>query len=154
MLLIGQFEYSIDDKGRLPIPKEIRATWSKERDGEAWYAMPWIDGAVRLYTEAQFLLRAEAVTPATLTPSEDEAELQRLLFGQSARLTLDSAHRVRLPDTMMKVVGLDRQVVLIGCGDRLEVRGREAWAASQQERLAALPELLRRIEAKRSGVQA
>ena len=151
MLLTGQFEYSIDDKGRLPIPKEIRAAWSSERDGEAWYAMPWVDGAVRLYTEARFQLAADAVMPRTLVPSAAQSKLQRALFSQSARLTLDSAHRVRLPETILRQVPLEKQVVLIGCGDRLEVRSRSTWMETQQGRLAELASLLEQVEAEQSG---
>ena len=38
MLLIGQFEHTIDAKGRLAVPAEIRARWVAERDGGAWFA--------------------------------------------------------------------------------------------------------------------
>lgn len=151
MLFIGQYEHTIDAKGRLAIPAEIRARWRAEEDGGAWYAMPWIGGVIRLFTEAEFQKLAEPVMPRTLALGEDEAALKRLLFGRSARLETDSAGRIRLPESMLKAVGLDREVVLIGCGDCLEVANRSDWQAKEQDDLEQLASLLHRMEGNRKA---
>lgn len=149
MLLIGQYDHTIDAKGRLAIPAEIRARWNPKEHGGAWFAVPWPDGAVRLYTEVQFEARALGALPPTLTPSDAQAQLQALLFGAAARMEMDSAGRVRIPDTVLEVVGLGPEVVIIGCGDRFEVRDRATWKADFKQRLARLPDLLRATEAER-----
>jgi MraZ protein len=146
VLLIGQFEHTIDAKGRLAVPAEIRARWVAERDGGAWFAVPWSGGRIRLYTETEFNKRASAALGSGLTPSEELAELQAVLFGCSARLETDSAGRVRIPDSMLSAAGLGREVVLVGCGDRLEVRDRSSWKSGDEARLSSIPELLRKLE--------
>lgn len=146
MLLIGQFEHTIDAKGRLAVPAEIRARWVAERDGGAWFAVPWSGGRIRLYTETEFNKRAAAALGTGLTPSEELAELQAVLFGSSARLEMDSAGRVRIPDSMLGAVGLGKEVVLVGCGDRLEIRDRSGWQDAAAQRLNSIPELLRKLE--------
>jgi len=146
VLLIGQFEHTIDAKGRLAIPAEIRARWVAEQDGGAWFAVPWSGGRIRLYTETEFNRRAQAALGTGLTPSEELAELQAVLFGHSARLEMDSAGRVRIPDSMLGAAGLGKEVVLVGCGDRLEVRDRAGWKHGDEARLNSLPELLRTLE--------
>lgn len=146
MLLIGQFEHTIDAKGRLAIPAEIRARWVAERDGGAWFAVPWSGGRIRLYTETEFNRRATAALGTGLTPSDELAELQAVLFGCSARLETDSAGRVRIPDALLAAAKLDKEVVLVGCGDRLEVRDRSSWKSGDEARLNSLPELLRKLE--------
>lgn len=146
MLLIGQFEHTIDAKGRLAVPAEIRSRWVAERDGGAWFAVPWSGGRIRLYTETEFNKRAAAALGTGLTPSEELAELQAVLFGHSARLEMDSAGRVRIPDAMLTAAGLGKEVVLVGCGDRLEVRDRSSWQGGAPERLSSIPELLRKLE--------
>lgn len=150
MLFTGQYEHTIDAKHRLSIPADIRQRWNTEQDGTSWYAVPWRQGLIRLYTQTDFHARA-ASRPLTLTPDEDEAELQASLFGLSAELEIDSAGRVRLPEDMLVSVSMPAEVVLVGAGDRLEIRSRAEWLASKQQRLAQLPELLSRISAKRSG---
>lgn len=150
MLFTGEFEHTIDAKNRLAIPAHIRATWRTEEDGAGWFAVPWREGLIRLYTERDFHARAMS-RPLTLTPDEDEAELQASLFGLSARLEMDSAGRVRLPEDMLKLVGLGPEVTLVGAGDRLEVRDRSAWRESRSDRMKQMPTLMARISARSSG---
>ena len=150
MLFTGQFDHTIDAKNRLAIPASIRSRWDPTKDGAAWYAVPWVGNLIRLYTETAFHARAES-SPLTLTPDEDEAELQATLFGLAHRTELDSAGRVRLPEEMLSLTGLPSEVVLIGAGDRLEIRSRAEWEQRKSERLAQLPELMRRMSAKKRG---
>ncbi len=150
MLFTGHYEHTIDAKHRLAIPADIRGRWNAVSDGTAFFAVPWVGGIIRLYTETDFHQRAGAA-PLTLTPDEDEAELQATLFGLSRRLDLDAAGRVRLPEDMLALTGLGAEVVLVGAGDRLEIRDRAAWAASKADRLNKLPELMRRISARRGA---
>ncbi len=154
MLFTGQHEHTIDAKKRLAIPAEIRAQWRPEEDGIAWFAVPWVTssglGVIRLYTERDFHARA-VERELTLTPDEDEAELQATLFGLAARIPPDSAGRVRIPDEMLEIVGMPSEVVLVGAGDRLEVRDREAWRKSRVDRLKQLPEVLKRLGKKKGS---
>lgn len=150
MLFTGEYEHTIDAKHRLAIPADIRGRWRVEEDGVGWFAVPWVGGMIRLYTERAFERRASA-GPLTLTPEEDEAELQATLFGLSARVEVDAAGRIRLPEEMLSLVGLGNEVVLVGAGDRLEVRDRTAWRDSRRKRLEQIPELMARVNRRRSG---
>ncbi|MEO1129996.1 MAG: hypothetical protein AAFX05_09890 [Planctomycetota bacterium] len=150
MLFTGQYEHTIDSKNRLAIPADIRGRWDATRDGAAWFAVPWVGGVIRLYTEMEFQRRASS-GELTLTPDEDEAELQATLFGLSRRLEMDASGRVRLPEEMLELVELEPEIVLIGAGERLEIRDRAQWQASKAERLRKLPELMRRISSKRQN---
>lgn len=147
MLFTGEYEHTIDAKKRLAIPAEIRGRWRPEEDGAGWFAVPWRNGLIRLYTERGFHDRALS-GKLTLTPDEDEAELQATLFGLSARLEMDAAGRVRFPEEMLELVGLSGEVVLVGAGDRLEMRDRAAWRKSRRDRLSQLPDLMKRIGSK------
>ncbi len=146
MLFIGQFDHTIDAKGRLAIPADVRSRWNPKEHGSAWFAVPWPDGAIRLYPEASFEARAVGVLPETLTPSASQSKLQILLFGASARMEMDSAGRIRIPDVVLEAVGLGTEVVIVGCGDRFEVRDRAAWKAGFKDELATLPALLKEVE--------
>lgn len=124
--------------------------WVSKRDGDAWYAMPWPTGVIRLYTEAKFEALA-AGHSLTLTPEEDEAELQVNLFGLSRRVEMDAAGRIRLPDELLSLTGLSGEVALVGAGDRLEIHDRAAWRGAIKERLQKLPGLVSRSAAKKRG---
>jgi MraZ protein len=149
-LFTGTYEHTIDAKSRLAIPANIRSQWDPTKDGVAWYAVPWDKGLIRLYTESDFQKRAEAAE-LTLTPDEDEAELQATLFGLSARIEPDAAGRIRLPEDMLRFTGLSTEVVLVGARDRLEIRDRTEWKATENDRFAQMKGLVNRISAKKRG---
>lgn len=148
MLFTGHYEHTIDSKRRLAIPADIRSRWEAERDGAAWYALPWPGGIVRLYTEAVFKSKA-ADYWMSLTPDEDEADMLRTLFGLSARLEPDSAGRIRFPDETLELAGLGAEVALVGVRDYLEVWDRAAWRDSMKDRLERLGEQMRRVDSKK-----
>jgi len=148
VLFTGQSEHSIDSKGRLAIPAKYRSQWDPQRDGQAWYCVPWPGGILRLYTEARF---SELATRQgeTLTPAEDEADLEVELFGDAERLEMDKEGRITVPKSHLDLTGLKTDVVIIGARNRLEVRDREAWMAGKRDRFAKIPTLVARIEARR-----
>lgn len=151
MLFTGFAELTVDAKGRLAIPAKYRSQWMPERDGSAWFCVPWAEGRMlRLYTEGRFTQLSEAA-PHSLTPGADEANLDADFYGLVSRIEMDSAGRIVLPRELTEMVGLGNEVVVIGARNRLEVRDRAAWKASLQERFNSLPRLVERIEAKRSG---
>ena len=148
MLFTGHSEHSIDAKLRLAIPKKYRALWDPDRDGEAWYCVPWPGEGLRLYTERKFEALAEQ-SDQTLTPDSDVGQLEADLFGFAERLTEDAQGRIPLPKLHLELTALGQKVVIVGAKNRLEVRNRDAWLASQRERFESLPELVKRIEAKK-----
>jgi len=153
VLFTGHFEHTIDAKHRLAIPADIRNQWVAEQHGAAWYATPWVGSVIRLYTEADFKARASEHMLG-LTPDADHAELLSTLFGLSSRLEPDSAGRIRISQELLELVELNSEIVLVGCGEWLEIQDRAQWRASQKDRLKQIPELMKRLGSKRQGDNA
>jgi len=154
VLFTGNSDHTIDSKLRLAIPAKYRNQLDPQRDGLAWYCVPWPGGVLRLYTEKQF--EALASRDATsLTPGEDEADLEAQLFGFAERLETDGQGRVGIPRLHLDLAKLHTtEVVIVGARNRLEVRDRGAWLAGQQERFAKLPSLVARVEANKRRTEA
>ncbi len=150
MLFTGHAELTIDAKQRLAIPAKYRAQWDEARDGKAWYCVPWPGGVLRLYTESRFAALAER-GEHTLTPGQDEADLEADLYGFAERVEMDSAGRIVIPRAHLELARLCTEVVVIGARNRLEVRDRAAWTATTAERFNKLPTLVARIESKRGS---
>lgn len=157
MLFTGHSELTIDAKLRLQIPAKYRNAWDESRDGKAWICVPWPGGIVRLYTEACFEgLASQGATGgrATLTPDQDEADLEADLFALAERIEPDSAGRIALPRQHLELAGLGAggsEVVVIGARNRLEIRDRAAWQQTLSQRFARLPTLVAKIESRREG---
>jgi MraZ protein len=149
VLFTGHSEHSIDSKLRLAIPAKYRNQMSPDRDGAAWYCVPWPVGVLRLYTERRFEDLAKQL-PQSLLPTKDQADLLSRFFGFAERLEMDAQGRVAIPKLHLELAGLPgSEVVIVGAMTMLEVRDRGAWLAAQKQSFAELPELASRIEAKR-----
>jgi len=147
VIFAGNYQHTIDRKGRLAIPADIRAQWRAEEHGAAWFAVPVGGGVIRLYTEAEFRDWAQSLRRG-LTPSQNAAELNSTLFGLSSRLEMDAAGRIRVPEEMLGLTGLGSEVALVGAGGWLEIRDRKAWLDSIPGRLRNLPDLIEGNETK------
>ncbi len=149
MSLIGQAEVSIDSKSRLPIPAKFRTESAADAEAprQVWISTPRADGTLWLFPSATFHALAGSVEQP-LSPNEDLAELNRVLFGYSERITEDSAHRLTLPRKHLELVGLPKDVTLVGTLNHLEVHDREDWLSREADRLARLPDLSARLAAQ------
>lgn len=150
MPFTGQAEAIIDGKQRLAIPAKFRSRWDPETDGPTWYCVPWPqDGVLRLYTENQYesMPLAQGVT-SSLTPDQNLADLQAAIYGNTEQLNVDSNNRIRLQAWHLELVEMPKEVMVLGVGDRLEIRSREHW---QRERLQRFNDLRRLVEQRDSG---
>ena len=149
MSLIGQAEVSIDSKSRLPIPAKFRTESAADAEAprQVWISTPRADGTLWLFPSATFHALATSVEQP-LSPDADLAELNRVLFGYSERITEDSAHRLTLPRKHLELVGLPKDVTLVGTLNHLEVHDREDWLSREADRLARLPDLSARLAAQ------
>lgn len=154
MLFTGYSEHSIDAKGRLSVPAKYRSNWDAERDGSAWYCLPWPgetqkDRALHLYTERGFERLADQLEDS-LTPDPVDGELMSSLFSFAERVEQDTQGRIRVPMHHLELTGLSGPVVLVGSKSRIEVRSRDAWLEGAADRFAQLPALA----ARRAGAKS
>lgn len=147
MLFTGQAEHAIDAKLRLSLPKKHRAQWDPQTQGEAWYCVPWPTGILRLYPSKIFQRLAES-SAESLTPNEDQGELEATLYGLAEMLTVDAQGRIMLPKEHLDMTELGRSVVVVGVRNRLEVHDLDAWQAERARRFADLPNLVRKVDGK------
>ncbi len=141
MLFTGTYEHAIDAKQRLAIPAEIRERLDPERDGEALYVVVGEGPTLCLYTERGFEKRAEELDHSELDP-EDVLIYEQMFFSLARRVEVDKQGRVRLPEQLLSMVDLERDVVLIGVKDHLEVHDREQWYERRRKMLESRPNLL------------
>ena len=143
MLFTGQNEYSIDAQHRLAIPAKIRSGMDPERDGEAFYATVGPNGAIWLWPERTFERMAGDIE-ATLVPAAEMMDFDEITFPDAEHLELDSAGRVRLPDSMMAEAGLESRVVIAGMRNRLELWEPGRWRDRHRDKAARRAEIVQR----------
>ena len=144
MLLTGTFPRTIDEKQRLAIPKRLRdALCQGEAEGGVLYAAPGTDGSLALYTEESFSRLAEQLSASPPT-GQDVRAFSRLFYAQAQRLEFDRQGRVRIPPELVQLAGLEKEVVLVGVRDHLELWNRQRWETYLAEQQAQYDQLAER----------
>jgi MraZ protein len=138
----GTFEHALDAKHRLTIPAKFRraladgvvlAASHEIEPGAPRTVSVWPPEAYEEYTRS---------TLAGLNPATPKArELKRFFFNTSFDAELDAANRVMIPAQLMSYAGLDKEVVVTGSGECLEIWDRGRHAQNFEEVLARIPDI-------------
>jgi MraZ protein len=121
-MFLGQYQHSLDPKGRLTIPSRFRELLVS--DGA--YITQGFDRNLMVLTESFFLQVSERVRRKSLT--EPNARLlNRLIFSSAERVEVDRAGRILIPDFLRKLADLDGEAVIVGAGDYIEIWQPRKW---------------------------
>jgi MraZ protein len=125
MLLTGTFSRVLDEKFRLAIPKRLRDALECHSGG-VLYVAPGTDCSLAIYNERAFSCLAEKLALAS-PARQDVRTFLRLFYAQAQQVELDSQGRVRVPPELASLVGLKKEIVLLGVQDHLEVWSEDQW---------------------------
>ena len=132
MLLTGTFSRSLDDKLRLAIPKRLRDALGCPQGGDL-YVTPGTDGSLSIYTEGSF--EQLAVRLGKASPTEQQVRsFTRLFYAQAQRVEIDVQGRIRIPQELADLAKLEKEVVLVGVQDHLELWSAGLWQAYLAEK--------------------
>jgi MraZ protein len=138
----GTFEHALDAKHRLTIPAKFRGALAKgvvlAASAEVQVGAP---RTVAVWTPEDY----DAFTASTLdglNPSSPKArELKRFFFNASFDTELDAANRVMIPPQLISYAGLQKEVVVTGSGECLEVWDRARYGQNFEEVLTRIPDI-------------
>jgi MraZ protein len=140
MLLTGTYERALDDKQRLALPKRFREILGAE--SQTLFLTPGTDGSLSLFPEPAFARMAEKLAARSPTAHEVRA-FGRLLYAQTQSVELDSQGRVRIPPDLALAANLQKDVVLLGVQNHMELWDKALWErylAGQQPRYDEIAE--------------
>ena len=132
MLLTGVFSRSIDEKLRVAIPKRLREALDCDARREI-YVAPGTDQSLALYTEEAFARLADRLAQVSPT-REDVRTFNRLFYARAQRVEVDTQGRVRIPPDLAELARLEKEVVLLGVQDHLELWAADRWKSYLTER--------------------
>lgn len=136
-MLKGEFQYALDDKGRVVIPPRFRRAL-----GDQVVATRGIDPCVTVYSPAEWA-RVEERLRGLPTRQRD---VVRYLLAGAVDLELDRQGRVKLPQHLRQHAGIERDVVVVGLINRLEIWNRSAWQSYIEKAQKAAPQIAEQIE--------
>jgi MraZ protein len=127
-LLLGEYEQRLDEKNRLTIPARLR-----DRFVDGIFLTRGLDHCLTAYTRDDWDAFMAHNTARIDTLTREGRQLERFLFGGAVELELDRQGRVPVPAPLARHAGLERDIVVAGVRNRLEIWNREAWERAFQE---------------------
>jgi len=123
MLLTGTHPRTLDDKKRLGMPRKLR-----EQLGEpnTLFVSPGPDQCLWLFTQAELEQLSAKLDQAPAADAEARV-FRRLYFAQTEAVDVDRSGRILIPDRLAQFAALQREVVLIGVRDHVELWDAQRW---------------------------
>ena len=124
-MFLGEFEYKIDEKGRMPIPLKFRREL-----GEGMVLTRGVEKCIVVYTLAEWKKVAATLIIGSVTPNKLR-RLNRAIFATAFSLNIDGQGRIALPVPLLEYAGIEDEVVITGANTYLELWNKEHWEAEK-----------------------
>ena len=117
-MFMGQYEHSIDTKGRVIIPAKYR-----EELGENFVVTRGLDGCLFLYPQAEWQNFVEKLQK--LPSNQNTRKMQRQFLSKAMEVVLDKQGRILVPSLLREIAALKKDIVFVGMMNRVEVWDKE-----------------------------
>lgn len=118
-MLIGEYQHNIDPKGRVFIPARFR-----DELGEHFVVTKGLDGCLFIYSLEEW---SGLEAKVRMLPLSKARNLQRFLFAGASEVEADKQGRVLIPINLREYASLDRETVITGVSNRVEIWDKSKW---------------------------
>ena len=124
-MFYGEYEHTLDKKGRLILPSKIRET-AKANYIEKFYVTRGLDTCLFLFSEDEW--RTQETRFKSLSFTKKEARrFNRLFFSGAVEVIPDGQGRILIPKYLKDYAGIRKDVVITGVSNRIEVWDKDKW---------------------------
>lgn len=124
-MLMGEYNYAIDDKGRLNFPARFR-----EQMGAMFVITRWMDHCLVVFPQHEWQNICEKMQNKSMVKTR---EIQRFLFAMATEVAPDKQGRILISPSLRAHANLQKDVTVIGVGKRAEIWDTAAWLQKQAE---------------------
>lgn len=139
-MFMSEYNHTVDTKGRLIVPSKFR-----EQLGDEFVVTKGMDGCLFVYANDDWSAFEQKLTSLPLI-NKEARKFARFFPAGAAQVEVDKQGRILLPANLRQFAGLEKDVVLVGVGSRIEIWSRENWenmdADSDMDDIAATMESL------------
>ena len=127
-MLIGEYEHTIDAKGRLSMPSKLR------RDmGEAFIVTKGLDGCLFAFSQDEWK-NFETKLKSLPLSDKNARNFVRFFLAGATECEIDKQGRFLIPSNLRETAKLEKDAVIIGVGTRLEIWDKEIWNSNENKR--------------------
>ncbi|HOA80288.1 MAG TPA: division/cell wall cluster transcriptional repressor MraZ [Defluviitaleaceae bacterium] len=120
-MFMGEYQHTIDNKGRLIIPAKFR-----EELGDSFVVTKGLDSCLFVYPNSEWRIFEEKLRSLPITNSNARKFVRFFLAG-AVECNVDKQGRILIPNNLRTYSGLDKDVILIGVTNRVEIWSKDNW---------------------------
>ena len=134
-MLSGEYRHNIDLKGRIIIPSRIRMEM-----GEKIVITRGLDGCLFGYNEKTWdsIMQKLSMLPYT---KSDVRKYTRFMTSGAITLEFDKQGRINIPSYLNQYASLEKEVVIVGVIDRIEIWSRDKWEEFMNNNIESLSDI-------------
>ena len=120
-MFMGEYHHSIDEKGRLIIPSKVR-----NELGESFIVKRGLENCLFIYSLVEW---EKIVTKLKKLPftKKDARNFTRFFLSGATEVELDKQGRININSPLINYAGLEKECVVVGVNDRLEIWSKDSW---------------------------
>jgi MraZ protein len=124
-MFIGEYQHSIDTKGRMAVPVKFRHTLKKGA-----IVTRGLDNCLFVYTQQEWKKLVERISELGLAQQKSRA-FARLMLAGAMDVQLDSQGRILIPEYLRRFAKIKKETIVAGLYNRLEIWDKSAWQKYQ-----------------------
>lgn len=138
-MFTGEYQHAIDEKGRLIMPAKFR-----EVLGEIFMITKGLDGCLFVYPQEEWKRLEEKLKNLPFT-NKDARAFARFFFSGAVECEADKQGRILVNGNLREYAHINRDVVIIGVGTRIEMWAKETWEEYSRETEKSYEELAEKM---------
>jgi MraZ protein len=139
----GTFDHTLDAKNRLTMPARYRGALA---DGVVLAVPVDQQPCVGVWRPEDYETYSRRALAGLAPLSPRLTELERFFYGSSHDTELDGAGRIMVPAFLSERARLQKEIVIVGAGERLELWSRPTWDDHQQTLLSGVAEITAAVD--------
>ncbi len=120
-MLIGEYEHSLDAKGRLIMPAKLR-----EDIGEKFIITKGLDGCLFGFSQNEWTNFEEKLKTLPLT-NKNARDFVRFFLSGATECEIDKQGRFLIAGNLRQYAEMEKEVAIIGVGTRIEIWNKDKW---------------------------
>ena len=120
-MLIGEYEHSLDAKGRLIMPAKLR-----QDIGDKFVITKGLDGCLFVFSQIEWSNFESKLKELPLT-NKNARDFVRFFLSGATECEIDKQGRFLLVNTLREYAEITKEVIIIGVGTRLEIWNKDKW---------------------------
>ncbi len=123
-MFMGEYNHTVDAKGRLIVPSKFR-----EQLGDEFVVTKGLDGCLFVYENTEWKILEEKLKKLPLT-NANARKINRFFLAGAALCEVDKQGRILLPAVLREFAGIEKDAVMVGVGNRIEIWSKESWMSA------------------------